>query len=533
MLQSNGVKYQRPPLGIVFGSSRTCSHPSEDEEPHKVAPRLPGVQGEKGQETLPTCAHCARLGMECAYPPLLPTPPKGKLQSSDTLTLTKPRLPHVLEPLQGRSLSDYIMPTTPETSSELAVLESLNYFNTRLTPEVAPAHPPFQRTLIGTAQWLAAPKVIQLSLVVLTKSCQKSRSTQTPSLDKDLCQVKADCLNELKPLIGNVANERYALAFDCIQLMMLAEMQIEPTGSWSYHLEATRRLIAMQGGVGGLFYQTPALQGMLINYMEIDIITSTTCPVNLLDPDAVSSQSAYITLLAHREKETITTPCFSPISLLQAIVDINNLRVRLSQPNDNNDSMTSLPTEHTRIAHAISSFNPTSWATKILSYASPHPSAPPNQANNSAMTALAHCHQDASLLYLHLSCPSTSTQPQILPTLSSNLTKHLATLLAQASTDTEADIHTQLFKFAVWPMFVAAYACIGWGLSGDGGGERSITRLRQVARAIESRPLRLAADLLESVWERRYLGRGSGAGGDTVCLWDDAFGEGRGSFCVL
>lgn len=222
------------------------------------------------------------------------------------------------------------MPITPETRDDLATLGSLNYFNTSLIPSVAPAHAPFHRTLIEAVTWLSAPKVIQLSLIVLTTSCHKSRTTLIPSLDKDLCRVRGSCLNELMSLVSDVTDERHALAFDCIQMMMLAEMHFDPTGSWSYHLDAARRLINMQGGSGCAFYKSPALQGMLINYMEVDIMTCITCPARSLNPADVRLQSTYIPLLAHREKKTITTPCFSPIPIFQAIVDINKLRVKTS-----------------------------------------------------------------------------------------------------------------------------------------------------------------------------------------------------------
>lgn len=435
------------------------------------------------------------------------------------------------------------MPITPETRNDLAILGSLNYLNTTLIPEVAPAHAPFHRTLIEVSAWLSAPKVIQLSLVVLTTSCQKSRTTLIPSLDKDLCRVRGNCLNELMSLVSDVTNERYALAFDCIQLMMLAEMQLEPTASWSYHLDAARRLINMQGGSGSVFYKSPSLQGMLINYMEVDIMTCITCPARSLSPGDVRLQSSYIPLLAHREKKTITTACFSPIPIFQATVEINNLRVKTSHPGTSPPELSTAAAEFTRISSAISAFNPPSWATRILNYAyplePPFPIAPPNidQTNLAAMTTLAHCHQDASTLYLHLSCPQalqpsqSHSQTQTLSMTHANLTSNLQTLLSQASADTEAAIHTQLFKFAIWPLFVAAYACVGSDLGdscGEGGEIGGVALVKQVARMIDSRPLRIAAEVLEGIAERRTAGGGAGGG----WKWDDAF-EGRCSFCVL
>jgi hypothetical protein len=172
---------------------------------------------------------------------------------------------------------------------------------------------------------------MQVSLIVITKAMQQSRTSAAPFTDRSLLRYRGICLTELMALVTEVNFESQAMAFDCIQLVMLAELQLEPTGPWAYHMEATRRLIGLQGGIGSMFYKS-SLRNLLINYMELDILTTTTCNVSLLNARDVNAQSTYIPLLAHREEETITTAGFSPIHLLQAIVDTNKLRLRCSQP---------------------------------------------------------------------------------------------------------------------------------------------------------------------------------------------------------
>jgi hypothetical protein len=54
-------------------------------------------------------------------------------------------------------------------------------------------------------------------------------------------------------LVTDVNLESKAMVFDYIHLVMLAEMQLEPTGPWACHLEATRRLINLRGGIGSMF----------------------------------------------------------------------------------------------------------------------------------------------------------------------------------------------------------------------------------------------------------------------------------------
>lgn len=425
-----------------------------------------------------------------------------------------------------------MVPPTAETHEQMSILESLHFFNTRLLPEVAPAHAPFQRTLIAAMQWLSAPRVIQLSLLILTKAIQNSRSSAAPFFDKELLHFRGICLAELMALASDAHAECSAMALDSIQLVMLAEMQLEPVGPWAYHLEATRGLINLQGGMASLFYKKPAVRYLLINYMGIDILTTTTCRVNLLEAQNVGLQSSYISLLARREEETITTASFCPLQLLQSIVDINKLRIRRSHLADSLAESSARLQEFARIEQAVSAFNPSSWAIRMLDWGSilPRPTrSSPSDEDITAMTILAQTHQSATLLYLHLSCPLSSILQPAAFVLATHrtLTANLATLLSQSSLDTEGPIHTQLHKFAIWPLLVAAYASVGWDFRVDEEAcEQDLERVRQAARIIGSRPLMVATQVLEDVRHRRAMN----GGGEWA--WDDGFGA-RCSFCVL
>ena len=410
------------------------------------------------------------------------------------------------------------------------MLESLHFFNNRLMPEITPAHAPFERTLIDAAQWLAAPRVIQLSLVVMTLAVQRSRSCPVPSFDKEVLHYRGICLAELTALVADANIVHQALTLECIQLVMLADMQVEPLGPWAYHLEATRRLTGLQEGLCGLF-QKPALRYLLINFMEIDVLTSATCSVDALDADAVDAQKDYHALLVDREEETITTACFMPLDLFQSMVDVNRLRLRCSQCDLSPDESFAIAREFSRIEKAISTLKPSQWASRILAYGAVQPqpiSTLPSEKDVTAMTTLALCQQAAAILYLYLSC-SPNPALDILDNTHRTLTANLANLLSQASSDTEAPIHAQLYKCAVWPLFVAAYARVGWDVGGRGDNDtQDLDRLRTVAKKIQSRPLAVAADVLEKVKFERARRVSVGAS----WRWDDAF-EGRCSFCVL
>lgn len=469
---------------------------------------------------------------------MLPTPPSD-VEQQDSSAIDKvyreDDSDHAVvktTPPQPKSLIDCVLPSTVETREYIAMLESLHFFNNRLLLEITPAHAPFERTLIDVSQWLAAPRVVQLSLVVLTLAVQRSRSCSSPSFDKDVLHYRGVCLNELMVLITDTNADCQALAFDCIQLVMLAEMQLEPLGPWSYHLEGTRRLIALQGGLQDVFNRKPALRNLLINYIEVDVLTAATCNAEMLDEAAIDAQKDYFALLADREGETITTACFMPIPLLQATAEINKLRLQCSQHGLSPDESFAIAHEFSRIQRTISTFDPSEWATRILSYGTVRPqpiSTLSSEQDAISMRTLALCQQAAATLCLHLSCNPTP-QSHFLDATHQTLTARLTNLLSRASSDTEAPLFTQLYKCAVWPLFVAAYARIGWDVGGSGGAEgtEDLDRLRTVARKIQSRPLAVAVDVLGKV----KIDRSRRASVGTSWRWDDAF-EGRYSFCVL
>jgi hypothetical protein len=412
----------------------------------------------------------------------------------------------------------------------MAMLESLHFFNNRLLPEITPAHAPFERTLIDVSQWLAAPRVAHLSLILVTLAVQRSRSCASPSFDKDILHYRSVCLTELTGLVVDAKIDYQELTFDCIQLVMLADMQLEPSGPWAYHLEGTRRLVELQGGLSSVFHHKPALQNLLINYMEIDILTSATCNANALKIDTVDAQQDYHALLLEQEEETINTACFMPLHLLQSMADVNRLRLQCVKRDLSPKVSFAVAREFTRIQKFISSFDPSQWAVRILAYGAvqPQPVATlPSEQDIAAMTALAFCQQAAATLYLHLSC-NPSPQSDSLQATYQTLTTNLTDLLSQASPDTEAPLNTQLYKCAVWPIFVAAYAEVGWNFGGGVGDIPALNRMRVVTKKIQSRPLAFAADVLEKVEAEQALRAGVGSS----WTWDEAF-ESRCSLCVL
>lgn len=251
-----------------------------------------------------------------------------------------------------------------------------------------------------------------------------------------------------------------------------------------------------------------------------------------VSPRCLDLQSSYIPILAHREEETITTASLCPLQLLQSIVDVNRLRIRCPRPTNSLVELSARLQELSCIEEAVSAFGSSSWAVRMLDWGSilPRPATTsPSGEDITAMTILAQTHQSATLLYLHLSCPLSSIlQPaNFVSATRRTLTANLTTLLSQSRLDTEGPIHTQLHEFAVWPLLVTAYASVGCDLGvNEEACEQDLESVRHAARIIESRPLMVAAQVLEGVRGRRAL-KDSGE-----WAWDDGF-EPRCSFCVL
>jgi hypothetical protein len=195
-------------------------------------------------ETLPACVSCGKFGLVLVYPgspATLPTPPTGSEQSESPVRARHSVANGRNTPSAMQGLNDCVRLPSIHLPGQIAVLESTHFFNTRLLPEVAPAHTPFQRIHIAAAEWLAAPRVMQTSLAIITLSMQQSRSSNMPSTNRTFLHCRGICLTELMTLVTDANVESQTLAFDCIQLVMLAEIQLDPTGSWAYHLEAAGR----------------------------------------------------------------------------------------------------------------------------------------------------------------------------------------------------------------------------------------------------------------------------------------------------
>jgi len=96
-----------------------------------------------------------------------------------------------------RDLKNCMRLSSINLPEQTAVLGSIHFFNARVLPEVAPAHALFQQGHVAAAGWLAAPRVMQLSLAVITKAIQQSRSSAAPSNDRTLLLYRGDCVTEL------------------------------------------------------------------------------------------------------------------------------------------------------------------------------------------------------------------------------------------------------------------------------------------------------------------------------------------------
>jgi hypothetical protein len=153
-------------------------------------------------ETPPTCVSCERFDLACVHPggpSTLPTPASDLEQNDAPATSCQSK--QSLTDGQIRDLKDFMRLSSINLPEQTAVLESIHFFNARILPEVAPAHALFQQGHVAAAGWLAAPRVMQLSLAVITKAIQQSRSSAATSNDRTLLLYRGNCVTELISLV--------------------------------------------------------------------------------------------------------------------------------------------------------------------------------------------------------------------------------------------------------------------------------------------------------------------------------------------
>ena len=438
-------------------------------------------------------------------------------------------------------------------------MESIKYWNSNIVPYSKPAHLPYRRQNIETKYWDVMPEILRNLWIVTVGTMQAGRSDNDPLSNPSLVQYRGRSLNELQKLMKDVpaaVDDPFGVVLYSILFLMVVEMQISGP-QWSSHLEAARRIIALKGGLVTCFEAFPPItHGPLISSMMADTITATTCPARLLSPAFVQTQREWLEVLPGIEQDLIATGYSYPLPLLLTVVHTNIVRGQLRHNQSEDSGPKPFDFDLSTILQAVQTFDPERWASRVSAFGRAQPETADNAIPVSGMiclASLARCYQSAAVLYLVLSIsPSLAfIDPRLRQAIQAarhTLNQHLCLLFEQgykrADPGCDGPLHTQLWKFVAWPLFVSVYVRAGWcvfdttadstnysanEMDSTDAMTSDVKHLRAISAAMGTRKFLHVEKLAQRVQESRAVFASKGI--ENTWTWDDAFIE-RSVFVV-
>jgi hypothetical protein len=450
------------------------------------------------------------------------------------------------------------VPATPQDTTDwVTLLESIKYYNSNVVPYSKPAHLPYRRQNIPTKYWDVMPEILRNLWIVAVGAMQAGRSDTDPLTNSSLVQYRGRSLNELQQLMKDVpaaVNDPYGVALYSILFLLGAEMQISGS-KWTSHMEAARRIIGLKGGLGICFESFPSVtHGPLTSFIMADTVTATTCPARLLGPAFVQTQRECLDVLPSVEQDVIAGAYSYPLPLLLSIIQTNVLRGQLHHNHSNDTGLKQFDFDFSALLQSVQTFDAERWASRVSAFGRARPESADNALPVSGiicLASLAHCYKSAVILYLVLSIsPGLGIDPQLRQTVRiarHTLNQHLSLLFEQGHNRTDpgcdGPLHTQLWKFVAWPLFVSVYVRAAWGvidctvdsmdfaneMDSVDAMERDMRHLRAISAAMGTRKFLHVEKLAQRVQQSRAVVASRGI--EATWTWDDAFSE-RSVFVV-
>ncbi|KAK4505841.1 hypothetical protein PRZ48_003806 [Zasmidium cellare] len=350
---------------------------------------------------------------------------------------------------------------------DLQVIESCKFYNAVVVKDVSPAQAPFQRVEIPADYWRRyMPKMLQHVWISLMKSMQATKAGVDPFSVTDICQYRASGLRELTKALPGATNDPYGLILSCVMTMMSADLYTG--GPWTTHLEASRRILLLNGGFKQCFERVWPLRRILLNYTIADVFSATTCNSRLIGDTCAVMHAEYIEVLDNGDQDVFacSRPC--PRQMIQAIAKANILRASLSNSSTTMDEELCAKIED--LSDFIQQFDATKWAISVSDFGKTLPQKAEDcldERDAIALSSYASCYQSATLQYFLLSCttPLTPQDRWRVHLASQTLSQHLRSLFSSATLDQEGPLHTQLWKLLSWPILVGIYVGLGFRIS--------------------------------------------------------------------
>lgn len=470
----------------------------------------------------PTCRRCPSDGRECrgykGQLRIVQVDP-AKISASNACKRSK-AAPQFL------SVADLSLPRHIFASDRdvWTIMDCTEYWNRHVIPEIFPVERPFYRVTIQPNDIAAqtVPKVCLHFIIVAFRSAQAAKLLIDPSTQPDLCYYRGLGLRELQQYLEGAATDPEGIALVSIVTLMTSELYI-PKSSWLIHFNAAQRIVALRGGMASCMRSVVNTNFILVQFFVIDTLTSTTCDSSVL-PQAPYQER--IGDMPDIDFQLISCASACPAEILKSIAYTSALRRR------NLEDTRTPSAEFDAVLRNLEEFDCTAWAVKMSNMGLSHPIVAAKVAPCSSIEGLvsvAESFRSAALIYLFLGCGISVNEHDRMErarTATAILHDELNNLFDKASDDPDRPIDTQLWKFATWPLFIAAYVGVGWDIAAPTGDlDRLYARLHRIGKARGALLRSNAEGHLKDVQARRAKCL------DRTWTWDMGFTDRRA--CVL
>lgn len=478
----------------------------------------------------PICARCPKDARDCrGY--------KGQLRIVQVNPVKTPRAPKAPKPIQQKPGALVPPGAIDVTSFPLVkhifisdrdlwtLVDCANYWNNNVIPSTFPAERPFFRPYIMGDEIAVQPipKICLHLVIVAFRATQAAKLLIDPVTQPDVCYYRGMGLRELPKYLEEAGTDPHAVALMSVVMLITSDI-VTRDGSWLVHLDAARRIVDLRGGMGACVSSVPDSIFVLTQLYLIDTLTSATCKSAKL-PDV--SLADTIGDIPNIDFQLITCASTCPVEVLQVIARTSSLRRRIwrrgTSPNTSSSPTTSF--SYTSLLDELNGFDSAAWASRISHLGLSYPVQVSNVApcsSTEGLSSVAECFRSAALVYLILSCNTVIEEGDMdtVRCACKVLLTNVNELFDKASQDWNTPLDTQLWKFVTWPLVVAAYAWIGWGIEVEGLYlETLFSRLKFITGAKSLLSMPGATPHLQEVRSRR-------ADFPDLCwTWDKGFKE--------
>lgn len=414
----------------------------------------------------PTCRRCPKDNLECrGYKDQLRIVQVHPTQRRSTAVQRKPKAG---QQTQGQAL--FLAKNIFLGDRDLwTLLDCAQYFNQHVIPTIFPAERPFFRPSIGPeVAWQHLPKVCLHFIIVAFQSTRAAKLLIDPLSQPDLCYYRGLGLRELPQHLEEAVTDPQGIALVSIIMLMMSDL-LAVDGSWRVHLNAVQRIVALRGGVRTCITSMPDSVFMLVQFFVVDTLTSTACN------SAGLSQTPFCDMIVdipHIDFQLITCASTCPSEIFQVIAHTNALRRRRwdGRRQLGQESSSTFAADYDELLDDLRQFDCKAWANRMSHLGLSFPVLEAHVAPCSSidgLTTVAECFRSAAQVYLFLSYCSQDDETAIDHARQASKALHggINTLFENASSERDDPLDTQLWKFASWPLVIAAYAWVGWDIT--------------------------------------------------------------------